>query len=145
MKDWPVLRDAVECDVFINVPVLKHHGLTGLTLSMKNLMGICSGTRGMMHMGIGRKVSDLTDFIKPELTVIDATRVLMRNGPSGGNLEDVSALNKIIAGVDPVLCDSYAASMVNRDPESISYIKTAVERGIGSSDIGSAKILKLAV
>jgi len=82
MNGWSILRDAVVCDAFINVPVLKHHGLTGLTLSMKNLMGVCVGVRGMMHMNIGQNLVDVTDFIKPELTVIDATRVLTRNGPT---------------------------------------------------------------
>ena len=89
MEGWPVYRDALECDTFINVPVLKNHGLTGLTLSMKNLMGICSGQRGLIHFDIGTKLAHLTDFIKPDLNVIDAYRVLLRNGPTGGDLADV--------------------------------------------------------
>ena len=59
MEGWPILRSAVECDTFINVPVLKDHGLTGLTLSMKNLMGKCMGNRGRMHGDIGRKLVDV--------------------------------------------------------------------------------------
>ena len=143
MEDWPVFREAVECDTFINVPILKHHGLTGLTLSMKNLMGVCSGMRGLIHVDIGRKLADLTDFISPDLTVIDATRVLVRNGPSGGNLNDVVKMDKIIAGTDPVLTDAYACTLVDRNPMSISYIKESVERGYGSADLAGKDVLRV--
>lgn len=141
MESWPILRDAVICDTFINVPVLKHHSLAGLTISMKNLMGVCSGQRGLMHMGLGGKLADLTDYINPELTVVDATRVLVRNGPSGGDLGDVITMNKVIAGTDPVLTDAYGASLLKKDPLSLSYIKEAVERGLGSADLVKANIL----
>lgn len=142
MENWPILRDAVDCDVFINVPVVKHHRLTGLTLSMKNLMGVCSGVRGMMHIDIGGKLVDLTDYIKPDLTVMDATRVLLRNGPSGGNLEDVVAVNKVFASTDYVLADAYAAALMKQDPMSISYIRLAAERHLGISDLSKANIFE---
>jgi uncharacterized protein (DUF362 family) len=145
MQDWPVYRDAIECDTFINVPVLKHHGLTGLTLSMKNLMGICGGNRGAMHINIGAKLAHITDFIKPELTVIDGYRVLVRNGPTGGNLADVINMKTVIAGKDPVLCDAYAAKLRECDPLSISYIKEASKMGLGSIDINRAKISEITV
>jgi uncharacterized protein (DUF362 family) len=143
MEGWPILRDAMDCNVLINVPVVKHHCLTGLTLSMKNLMGVCSGNRGLMHVDIGRKLVDLTDLMSPELTVIDATRVLLRNGPSGGNLDDVEAMNKVIAGTDPVLADTFAATLMKVDPMSIPYIKVASEMRFGSTDITKADIVKV--
>jgi uncharacterized protein (DUF362 family) len=143
MSNWPVIRDAVQCDTFINAPVLKHHRLTGLTLSMKNLMGVCSGTRGLMHIDIGRKLVDMTDFIKPDLTIIDATRVLTKHGPSGGDLKDVVRMDKLIAATDPTLADSFAATVMKIDPMKIPYIKVAVERGFGASDISAANILKI--
>lgn len=140
MEGWPILRDAVVCDTFINVPVLKHHMLTGLTLSMKNFMGVCSGQRGLIHMDIGRKLVDLTDFINPELTVIDATRVLIRNGPSGGNLGDVIRKNKIIVSTDPTLADTFACGVMKKHPLDIPYLKEAARRGFGNSDIGKADV-----
>ncbi|MFA5388792.1 MAG: DUF362 domain-containing protein [Candidatus Omnitrophota bacterium] len=143
MEGWPIYRDALECDTFINVPVLKHHGLTNLTLSMKNLMGIASGSRGSMHFNIGEKLAHLTDFIKPDFTVIDGYRALVRNGPTGGNLEDVTDLRTVIAGTDPVLCDSYAARLMDKDPMSISYISQGVRLNLGSADITKADILTL--
>ena len=141
MEDWPVLRDAVVCDTFINVPVLKHHGLTNLTLSMKNLMGVCSGKRGLMHLDIGHKLVDITQFISPDLTVIDATRILMRNGPSGGNLNDVQDYHTVFAATDPTLADTYACSLVQVDPMTVPYLQAARERGFGSGDLSAADIV----
>lgn len=145
MEDWPILRDAVVCDTFINVPVLKHHGLTGLTLSMKNLMGVCSGTRGMIHIDIANKLVDLTDFISPDLTIIDATRVLTKNGPSGGNLKDVINLDTVIASTDPTLADTYACKLMNKDPMTVPYLKEAFARKFGKSNLEKAKIEELSV
>ncbi|NTV28673.1 MAG: DUF362 domain-containing protein [Candidatus Omnitrophica bacterium] len=145
MEGWSLLRDAVVCDTFINVPVLKHHGLTGLTLSMKNLMGVCTGIRGMIHVDIGKKLVDLVDFIRPELTVIDATRFLSRNGPSGGNIDDVVRMDTVLASKDPVLADAYASTLVGRDPLSITYIKEAAERKLGQSDIARSKVSTLQI
>lgn len=139
LEGWPVLKDALECDTLINVPVLKNHGLTGLTLSMKNLMGVCSGNRGTIHRDIGRKLVDLTDFVKPDLTIIDAYRVLLRNGPTGGDLADVAVKKTVIAATDPVLADTYAATFMGIDPMSLSYITSAVSRKFGSTDIEGAR------
>jgi uncharacterized protein (DUF362 family) len=143
MDGWPVFRDAVMCDCFISAPVLKHHRLTELTLSMKNLMGICSGVRGIIHTDIDRKLVDLTDFISPELTVIDATRVLLRNGPSGGSLKDVKVMNRVLVATDPSLIDSYAAVLIGKNPMDIPYIREAARRGFGRTDTGSASVHKI--
>ena len=140
MENWPIFRDALKCDTFINIPVLKDHGLTRLTLSMKNLMGVCSGNRGNIHVDIGEKLVDLADFINPDLTIIDATRVLMKHGPAGGNLSDVKEMNKIIVSTDPTLADSYACTLVDIEPFAIPYIKEAMARGFGSWDISKASI-----
>ena len=145
MEGWPVYRDALECDTFINVPILKHHGLTGLTLSMKNLMGVCGGERGLIHTDIGVRLAHLTDFIKPDLTVIDAYRVLTRHGPSGGDLKDVEDFKTIIAGTDPVLVDSYACELMGKDPLSITYIREAVDNNLGKFETGKADILRIEV
>lgn len=145
MEGWPVLKDAIAADVVINAPVLKHHGLTRLTLSMKNLMGVCGGNRGIMHMGIGEKLVDLTGFINPELTVIDAYRVLVRNGPTGGNLSDVEAMKKIIVSTDPTLADIIACGIAGVDTSAVPYVKNAIQRKIGITDPLKADILKITV
>jgi len=145
LEGWPILRDALECDAFINVPVLKHHSLAGLTLSMKNLMGVCCGNRSKMHTNIGRNLVDLTDFISPELTVIDGYRVLTDHGPSGGDLKDVVELNTIFVATDPTLADAYACRLLEKDPLSVPNIRDAVSRNFGTADVDKADILHLNV
>ena len=145
MKAWPVYRDAVECDCFINVPIAKHHGLSKLTLSMKNLMGVCGGNRGEIHWNIDSKLPDLTRFINPDLTVIDAYRILLRNGPSGGSLKDVKLMKTVIAGTDPVLADAYGATLFGIDPKEIGYIRIGGEMKLGSLNIAKANIKKISV
>lgn len=140
MQNWPIYQDAVECDCFINVPIAKHHGLTGLTLSIKNLMGVCGGNRGQIHWNIDEKLADLAAFIKPDLTIIDAFRVLTAHGPVGGNLKDVALKKTVIAGIDPVLADSFAAKLMDRDPHDIGYIARSAELKLGSMDLNKAKI-----
>ncbi|MDD4012807.1 MAG: DUF362 domain-containing protein [Candidatus Omnitrophica bacterium] len=143
LEGWPIYRDAIECDVFINVPILKHHRLTRLTISMKNLMGVCSGDRGRIHADIGEKLADLAFFIKPDLTVIDATRVLFRNGPSGGDLADVERRDTIIVATDLVLADTFAAGFVDVNPLQVPNIKPGSDKGLGSMDLAGADIVRL--
>lgn len=140
MESWPIYADAVKCDCFINVPVAKHHSLSGLTLSMKNLMGVCGGNRGRIHVNIDEKLADLTGFINPDLTVIDAYRILLANGPSGGSLRDVKLAKTVIAGTDPVLADAYSATLFGMGPRDLGAVRIGEERGLGSADIARAKI-----
>ena len=143
MNDWPVFRDAVECDTFINVPVLKHHELTGVTLSMKNLMGVCLGDRGGIHNGIGRRLADMAAYIRPDLTIIDAYRVLTAHGPSGGDPADVALRKTVIVGTDPVLADTFAADFFGLKPLEVPYIAEAAARRQGKTDLKAARIRSL--
>lgn len=136
IADWPINRDAVKCDVFINVPVAKHHELARLTLGMKNLMGVCGGSRGEIHQQIDPKIVDLTRFIAPELTIIDAWRILLRNGPQGGDPADVEERRTVIASADPVLADARAAALFGLRPDEIGYITGGAAAGLGSLDLG---------
>ncbi len=145
MKGWPIFRDAVNCDCFINVPIAKHHSLTKLTLSMKNLMGICGGNRGEIHWNIDIKLAELTSFIKPDLTIIDCHRVLTRNGPSGGSLGDVKVMNTLIAGSDPVLADATAARLMGINPALIGHIAQAHKAGIGKMKAARGKSRSLSL
>ncbi len=145
MENWPIFRDAVICDTFINVPVLKDHGQTRLTLGMKNLMGVCAGNRGLMHVDLGTKIFEVARFIVPELTVIDSYRYLKRHGPSGGDLKDVELRKTVIASADYVLADVYASRSVDHDPNSIPYIAKAIEAGLGSAAVSGKDIVELTI
>ena len=141
MQDWPIYKDAIECDSFINVPIAKVHGSGTLTLSIKNLMGICGGNRGQMHWTMDKKLAELVNFIQPDLNIIDAYNILTANGPRGGNLKDVERKNTIIASTDPVLADSYASkTLFNIDGATIAHIKRSSEYGAGNLFSEKAKI-----
>ncbi|MDR1195843.1 MAG: DUF362 domain-containing protein [Endomicrobium sp.] len=132
MQGWPLFKDAIECDAFINVPIAKTHGHGTLTLSIKNLMGICGGSRGQMHWEMDKKLPEVYGFVHPDLNIIDAYRILTANGPRGGNLKDVAMKNTIIASTDPVLADSYAAeTFFNIKGSSVPHIKRSEEYGLG--------------
>lgn len=145
LKRWPISRDVLGADVLINVPIAKHHSLTGVTLGMKNLMGIIGGNRGQLHWDIDQKLADLSTLIKPQLTVLDANRVLVRNGPSGGSLDDVEERKIVVAGVDRVLVDTYGASLFGLGPDDIGHIAIAIKMGLGSHDLEKSDIIRVAL
>ncbi|MFA7074016.1 MAG: DUF362 domain-containing protein [Endomicrobiaceae bacterium] len=141
MQDFPIYSDAVNCDCFINIPIAKTHGHTKLTLSIKNLMGVCGGNRATMHWDIDKKLPEVLAFIKPDLNIIDGYRILIRNGPRGGNLGDVKKTSILIASADAVLADSYASQTLYQiNPENIGHIKEAAISGLGSMNINKANI-----
>ncbi len=143
IKDWELYEEALNCDVYINVPIAKHHGLTGLTLALKNIMGIMGGNRGYIHREIEEALCDFNSFVKIHLHIIDATRILLRNGPQGGGVKDVKVLNRLIASTDPVLADAYATTLFGIKPEDISITKRAYERALGEININKARLIKV--
>jgi len=130
----PVLIPAVSATRFINVPVAKHHGLSGFTGAMKNLYGILGGRRNRLHQRIDDSIADLADFIRPTLTVMDATRVLFRNGPQGGDLADTREVNQVIASTDQVAVDAYSCTLIGMNPADLPYLSHAQKRGLGTAD-----------
>ena len=133
LQNWPVFAPFLTADKIINVPIAKHHSLSGATLGMKNWYGILGGPRYQLHQHINESLVDLADFIRPTLTVMDCYRVLMRNGPTGGDLEDVAMKKTVLAGTDPVALDAYAAKAYwNLDSRSLPYLKMAAARGLGT-------------
>ena len=139
LKKVKVFDEVMKADLLINVPIAKHHGLARLTLGMKNLMGVIKD-RPAMHKNLGQRLADLTSLVRPTLTVVDAVRVLMANGPSGGNLNDVRQLDTIIVSPDIVAADSYAATLFDLRPEDLAYIPAATAMGLGRSDLQNLKI-----
>ena len=133
LKSWPVFKPFLEADKIINLPIAKHHGLVGVTLGMKNWYGILGGQRNRLHQQIHQSLADLANFILPTVTLLDCYRILLRNGPTGGNLEDVVLKKTMVAGTDPVAIDAYVAKAYwNLDPEHLPYLQMAAERGLGT-------------
>jgi uncharacterized protein (DUF362 family) len=129
---WPIYTPLVNADKVINVPVAKHHNLSLYTGAMKNWYGLLGGRRNRLHQNIDVSIADLATFMRPTLTVLDATRVLMRNGPQGGNIDDAKDLHQVIASVDQVAVDAYGATLIGEKPENVKYLAMGQERGLGS-------------
>jgi uncharacterized protein (DUF362 family) len=134
-QTWSFYQPALEADRFLNLPVAKHHGISTLTLGMKNVMGVIGGNRGVLHRNIGEALADINTVIRSDLTVIDATRILVANGPQGGRLEDVRALDTIIASADLVAADACAATLFGHKPDAIPTIVAGARRGLGTMDL----------
>ncbi|MGB2696658.1 MAG: DUF362 domain-containing protein [Candidatus Zixiibacteriota bacterium] len=145
LKFWWLYKPALDADVFINVPIAKHHGLTRVTLGMKNLMGIMGGNRGQVHWNIEGKLADLAYYVKPDLTILDAVRMLVRNGPQGGNLKDVKKMDTIIAGENIATVDAYGATLFGIKPSELELIKTGNKLGLGEIDLDKIRMKKLSL
>jgi len=141
---WPVYQDALKADVLINVPIAKHHGLARLTLGMKNLMGVIEN-RGGMHINLGQRVADLTSLVRPTLTVVDAVRILMDNGPTGGSLDDVKVMNTVIASHDIVAADAYAATLFGLSGRDIPATAAGAAMGLGTLDLSGVKVEEISL
>jgi uncharacterized protein (DUF362 family) len=142
LKNWPLYVEALEADKLINVPIAKHHGLSKLTLGMKNWMGIMGGNRGQIHQRIDDALVDLATVVKPTLIVIDAVRILTAHGPQGGNLADVKRLDLVAAGTDPVAMDAWGATLFGRTGGELGYVVKGAARGLGVMDLGRLNIQK---
>ncbi|MBN1154347.1 DUF362 domain-containing protein [candidate division KSB1 bacterium] len=142
IKSWEFYSDALDADVFINVPIAKHHSLTGLTMGIKNIMGILGGNRGQIHNNFDQKIAELNSIIRPQLTILDCVNIMLRNGPQGGNLDDIKNINTIIAGVDRVAVDSLGATMFGKQGSDIGHIREAHKIGLGEIDLSKANIKK---
>ncbi len=125
IKQWSFYRPALECDVFINVPVLKQHPSSRLTIGLKSLFGVIADPRGKLHGNIHHTIVDLNRVIRTDLTVLDATRVLMRGGPSGRLLHNVKKLDTGVAGTDRVAVDAYGAKLFGSSPKRVGFIRNA--------------------
>jgi uncharacterized protein (DUF362 family) len=139
LKVCDIYDDVLSADVVINVPIAKDHSLARLTLGMKNLMGTIRD-RPAMHRNLGQRLADLASRIRPSLTVVDAVRMLMWGGPSGGSLDAVKKMDTVIASPDIVAADSYAATLFDMDPMSLGYVQAGVSMGLGRSDLDQLTI-----
>jgi uncharacterized protein (DUF362 family) len=132
LDEWPIFTTLVDADKVINVPVAKHHNLAKYTAAMKNWYGVLGGRRNRLHQNIDTSIADLATFMRPTLVVVDAMRVLMRNGPQGGNIDDTKVMNQVFATVDQVAADAYGATLIGQHRDNLPYLKMGHERGLGT-------------
>lgn len=134
----------LDSDVFVNVPILKSHSSTRLTVTMKNLMGVV-WDRGYWHRNdLHQCIADYATFKKkPLLNIVDAYYVMKQNGPRGVSLDDVALMKSQIISTDMVAADAAAAKLFGVEPDSISYIKLADSMGVGKKDLSKLNIKRL--
>lgn len=135
---WDILEPFVAATKIINVPIAKHHVLTGVVAGMKNWIGITTKMRMLFHNDLQRSIAELAALMRPTLTVVDATRVLMARGPMGGNLDDVKMLNTLAVGTDPVALDAWAFTLFGTPPDEFpKSLQIAQSMGLGVVDYPS--------
>lgn len=138
ISTWPVLKHFLQTDKLINMPIIKGHSLMGCTCSMKNWYGILGGPRHQLHQKIDQSIVDLAAFCRPTLTVVDATRVMVRNGPTGGSLDDVEKRDTVICATDEVAADSRACEFLGLKGDQVGHIVLAEKTGLGKVDYRAA-------
>jgi uncharacterized protein (DUF362 family) len=141
-----VMKEVLDSPVLINIPVAKSHSATGVSMGIKGLMGLI-WDREIFHsqVNMNQALADLATVIKPQLTILDATRALTSGGPGGPG--EVRKPNLIIAGIDPVAVDSYGVSVVpwygqNFKGRQVEHLQIAYQRGLGKIDIEQSKVFK---
>ena len=130
-------------DVFINVPVLKVHDSAGLTISMKNLMGVV-WDRGFWHRNnLHQCIAEFPSFRKPDLNIVDAYSVMKRNGPRGVSKADLVEMKSQIISTDIVAADAAAAKLFGMNPDHIAYINIADQMKTGTKDLSKLSIKRI--
>jgi uncharacterized protein (DUF362 family) len=149
IKDGKSLKKAkvheliLSSDVFINVPVLKHHESTSLSIAMKNLMGVVLD-RGYWHRNdLSQCIADFPTFKKPTLNIVDAYRVMMKNGPRGVSVADVALMKAQLISTDIVAIDAAATKLFGKNPAEIAYIQKAQEMGLGNANLDKLNIKRI--
>ncbi|MFO1521466.1 MAG: DUF362 domain-containing protein [Kiritimatiellia bacterium] len=144
LKKALVHKEILDNDVFINAPVLKHHGGAKLTICMKNLMGTVWDRRFFHDNGLDQCIADIA-FAgrRPDLNIIDAYRILRKNGPQGRSLEDGEVAKYQMLGTDMVALDAAAAKLFDAKADQLKYVRLAGEAGAGKSDLSGVKIKRI--
>jgi uncharacterized protein (DUF362 family) len=135
----------LDSDVFINVPVLKNHSGSVLTIAMKNLMGNV-WDRGIWHgTDLHQCIADFATFRKPTLNIVDAYAVMKQNGPRGVSIEDVVIMKSLLISTDIVAVDSAAAKLFGINPADVRHIQLAAEQKVGRMDLENLRIKRMTV
>ena len=143
IQSWKIYRDIMTADVD-QYPYRQTHLLARLSLGLKNLLGTITEP-SQIHINLGQRVADLASAIRPTLTVVDAVRTLMANGPTGGNLNDVKQSDTVIACHDGVAADAWAATLFDLQGADIPYVKAAAQMGLGTLELANLKIEEINV
>lgn len=130
-------RAALEADLLINFPILKHHASTKVTIGLKNLMGLVWDRQVMHRTDLERTIAELAAFKQPHLTVLDATRGLVDHGPMGPGT--VKEWNRVVFSTRMLELDAYGAQLFGLKPAQVDHLRIAAELGVGTLDWAALK------
>lgn len=142
LTEAQVADEYLSADAIINIPVAKHHSGSTLSMAMKNWMGVVKDRRFWHKNNLHQCIADFSSFIKPNWTIIDATRTMMDSGPQGP-AKTLKHPNLLILSKDQIAADAYASTLFDRTPDSIRYLKIANEMGLGEIDPKKMNIKKI--
>lgn len=133
---WPFFyRPFHNVTKVIGVAPIKDHNLCFASMTTKNWYGLLGGRRNQFHQDIHNIVADLALMMRPTFVILDASRILMKNGPTGGDLSDVVPGKTLVAATDQIAADAYGyAKLLNRDGNIPAYLHNAQSRGLGNPD-----------
>ncbi len=148
LKKAKIHKSIQECDVWFNVPVLKHHGGAKMSLSLKNSMGIVWDRQVFHSTDLQQCIADLGTYPKrPALNIIDGYRALVKNGPQGKSEDDVVVMKALLASADPVAVDTAAVKMFAQATPmtlaAVSHIGKAEALKLGTTDIDALNVKRI--
>lgn len=140
IKNWPIFFEPFKkVDRLIGIAPVKHHHRAGASMTMKNWYGLLGGRRNIFHQDINTIIAELAMMVKPTLVILDATFVMMTNGPTGGSVSDLKRADTLIASTDCVAADSYGCSLLGLTVSDLPYLAKAEKAGAGTTDYESLK------
>jgi uncharacterized protein (DUF362 family) len=138
INNWPILYEPLKnADKVMGIAVVKDHHRSGASMTMKNWYGLLGGGRSNFHTNINTIITELAMLVKPTLVILDATEIMVSNGPTGGSVSDLRQTNLMIAGCDQVAVDSFGATLLDMSPASLAYLVKAQAMGLGTTDYQS--------
>ncbi|MFO0958897.1 MAG: DUF362 domain-containing protein [Isosphaeraceae bacterium] len=121
-----------EATKVIGIAPVKDHNLCKASVTMKNWYGLLGNPRNQFHQNIHGIISDFALMMKPTLVIADGRKLLMRNGPTGGSLNDVKKSDTMVVGIDHTAVDSWCvAKLLEKDRSEIVYLDKVIARGLG--------------
>jgi uncharacterized protein (DUF362 family) len=140
ITNWPVFFGPFEkADKLIGISPVKHHHRAGASMSMKNWYGLLGGRRNIFHQDINTIIAELSMMVKPTLVILDATVVMMTNGPTGGSVSDLRRADTLVASTDCVAADSYGCTLLGLTVSDLPYLAQAEKAGAGTTNYQSLK------
>ena len=138
IEDWPVLVEPLlDADKLIGLAPVKDHHRSGASMIMKGWYGFLGGRRAVFHQDIHTIIGELARMINPTLVVLDGIRTMMRNGPTGGSLDDLKRTDTLIVSTDQVAADAAGAGLLDKTIADLPFIARAAREGLGVSDYRS--------